>query len=298
MSLVAFAPAKVNLWLHVGPPDPEGYHPLSSLVVFADVGDSLKLETARHFELVVEGPFAAAIDPGENLIEKAARALAARLGLEALPARLTLTKRLPVAAGLGGGSADAGAALRLLRRGFNLQVDDAGLSEIAAVIGADGPMCLWSRPALAEGRGERLLDPPELPPLHTVLVNPGAPSPTGAVYRAYDASGAPGAVDRPNLFPQPRDASSLAVALTSTRNDLEPPAVRLEPRIGLVLERLRAAPEALFTRMSGSGATVFGLCRDAPSAGALAERLRQEEPGWWVAPCRLGGPWPEDTPGV
>lgn len=289
MTRRAFAPAKVNLFLHVGAPDPSGYHPLSSLVVFADVGDQVSVEPAETAEFLVDGPFAGALaGEGDNLVSRAVRALEAAAGRPFPPLRLVLRKELPVAAGLGGGSSDAGAALRLLREALNLDVADDRLTEIAAGLGADGPMCLWARAAVAEGLGERLSDPPGLPELHAVLVNPGVPSPTGPVYRAYDAAGAPGGAERPPLPRAFADVEELAAVLAACRNDLEAPAVALAPPIGAALDVLRGEPEVLLARMSGSGATCFALCRGELEAASLAERLGAERPDWWVRACRLG----------
>lgn len=184
MSRTAFAPAKINLFLHVGPVEDDGYHPLCSWMTFADVGDRLTYRPAAGRTLTVEGPFAAEladVSPADNLVLRAAERLLA--GSEA-GFHLTLHKALPIASGLGGGSADAGAALRLLRGALDLPMDDAALEAVALSIGADGPACLWGAPVLAEGRGERLSPPPTAPVLDVVLVNPGVPCPTSAVYRA------------------------------------------------------------------------------------------------------------------
>lgn len=278
----AFAPAKLNLYLHVGPPAPDGFHPLASLMVFADVGDTLSFTSQPDVAFAAEGPFAdqAPMDE-DNLVVRAARAVwpAGRGG------RLVLDKRLPIAAGLGGGSSDAGAALRLLRETFALPLDDAALEAQAAALGSDGAACLWGRAVIAEGRGERLSPAPRLPPLAAVLVNPRVPSPTGAVYRAYDA--APRDAGRPltpDVFMTP---AAVVHWLRATRNDLEAPAVALNPAIGEVLAVLAAEPESLFVRMSGSGATCFALCADLAAAGRLAARLAVARPGWWVAPTLL-----------
>ncbi len=285
--IASLAPAKVNLYLHVAPVQPDGYHPLASLMVFADIGDEVRAEPADALSLAVEGPFGAGLSAGEdNLVLRAARALLGAAGC-GQGARLVLDKRLPVAAGLGGGSSDAGAALRLLRRLLQLDVDDAALQAVAEGLGADGAACLWGRAATAEGRGEILSEAPPLPRLPAVLVNPGVPSPTGAVYRAYDALGGLGDAVRPAAPPLP-DARAVADWLAGLRNDLEGPALGLEPRIGLALEALSAAPETLLARMSGSGATCFALCADDDAAEGLAARLARDNPSWWARPCRLG----------
>ena len=281
------AAAKVNLYLHVAPLQADGYHPLASLMVFADAGDRVEAQPDERLSLTVTGPFGAGLGAGEdNLVLRAARALLAAAGSGA-GARLTLTKALPVAAGLGGGSSDAGAALRLLRDLLKLDLDNQALQGVAEGLGADGAACLWARAVVAEGRGERLSPAPPLPVLPAVLVNPGVPSPTGAVYRAYDDMGAPGGADRP-AAPALPDAAAAAAWLAGCRNDLEAPALGLEPRIGQALDALAAASETLLARMSGSGATCFALCASDEAARALAERLARDQPAWWVRACRLG----------
>ena len=282
------APAKVNLFLHVGPPGSDGYHPLASLVAFADVGDRLSATPGRGLSLEVSGPFASALaDEPDNLVLRAVRALAGRCGVAADLA-LRLDKRLPIAAGLGGGSADAGAALRAAREVWGLEVDDAMLAEVAAGIGADGPMCLFARPAWAEGRGDRLTPERRLPPLPAVLVNPGVPSPTGPVYRAYDADPAAGA-DRPA---DPDDWSVRGVIdwLGGRRNDLQAAAIALQPAIGQALAAVAATPGVRLARMSGSGATIFGLCETPESAAAAARRLAADQGEAWVRATLLGDP--------
>ncbi len=284
MSLSAFAPAKVNLFLHVGRPGDDGYHPVASLMAFADVGDVVAIQPAEAPGFEATGPFAAGLE-GENLVVRAASALLARFPGPKPPFRLILDKRLPVAAGLGGGSSDAGAALRLLRDALGLPAPDALLEEIAAELGADGAACLWGRTVIAEGRGERLSPAPALPPLDAVLVNPGVGSPTGAVYGAYDQSGG---ADLPPLPDRFESAEEAAAWLAYRRNDLQAPAVAREPLIGEVLETLAAEPETLLARMSGSGATCFALCSGDIEAEGLAERLQAMRPEWWVRRCRLG----------
>ncbi len=288
----AFAAAKVNLFLHVAPPGSDGFHPLCSLMVFADVGDRLSLRAGSDLGLSIGGRFGAGLSAGEdNLVMRAARALIAEAAIPPAAFRIALTKDLPLAAGLGGGSSDAGAALRLLRDVLAPALDDARLEALAASLGSDGPACLWARPVIAEGRGERLAPAPRLPRLDAVLVNPLVASSTGAVYRAYDAAGAPGGADRPALPGAFETAEELAGFLGNCRNDLEPPAVGLEPAIGDVLETLRGEPETLLARVSGSGATSFALCAGDIEAESLAERLERMRPDWWVRRCRLGGPW-------
>lgn len=293
MNFSAFAPAKINLFLHVGPLDPSGYHPIASLAVFADVGDRLSVSPAETFEFVVDGPFAPALAAtGGNLVLAAIRGLEAETELPLGPVRVLLEKVLPVAAGVGGGTADAGATLRLFNAAFDLGLAPDALERIAAGVGSDGPLCLWSAPAVAEGRGERLSPAPDLPELHAVLVNPSAACATGAVYAAFDAAGSARPVDLPPLPEAFESAAELAAFLALTRNDLERPAVLVQPAAGEVLSRLHAAPQALIARMSGSGATCFALVEGELEAESLSADIARENPAWWVKPCRLGGPWP------
>ena len=287
MTLGGLAPAKINLFLHVGPLQADGYHPLASLVAFADVGDVVTVTRADALSLDVAGPFGAALaGEGDNLILRGLRALGGAAGIGAPPVAVALDKQLPIAAGLGGGSADAGTAIRLAARLLDLDLDEAALEGVAGVVGADGPMCLRARPAWATGRGDDLRDEPCLSPLHAVLLNPGLPSPTGAVYRAYDEAPAGGA-DCPEA---PADWSPAAVIdwLAAQRNDLEAPALRVTPGIGDALSAMKAARDCRLTRMSGSGATVFGLFDDAAAAEDAA--LALQRPGWWVRSCLLGNP--------
>jgi 4-diphosphocytidyl-2-C-methyl-D-erythritol kinase len=289
MSAQALAPAKINLFLHVGAPAADGYHPLCSLMVFADLGDQVALVEGGGFRL--GGPYGPALaGEGDNLVLRAARALADRLGGRDLPG-LALEKHLPVAAGLGGGSSDAGAVLRLLRDAWAPDLPDTDLERVAASLGADGAACLWGRPVIAEGRGERLSPAPGLPMIDAVLVNPGVAVSTPAVYRGLDAAGAFSDVTPPLMPEAFESVEELAGWLTTTRNDLEAPALALAPTVADVLETLAGEPETLFSRMSGSGATCFALCSGDYEAETLAERLEALRPGWWVRRCRLGGPW-------
>lgn len=294
MAAQAFAPAKINLFLHVGAPAADGYHPLCSLMVFADVGDRVTIHDADALSFHIQGPFAGAlVAEADNLVMRAARALLARARGPQPPMGLSLEKLLPVAAGLGGGSSDAGAALRLVREALGMAVSDAELEAVAASLGADGPACLWGRPVLAEGRGERLTPAPGLPVLEAVLVNPRVAVSTPAVYGAFDAAGAFGDVEPPWLPEAFESVVEVAAWARTMRNDLEAPAVRLAPQVGDVLATLADEPETLLARMSGSGATCFALCGSDIEADALADRVGQMQPRWWVKRCRLGGPWPD-----
>lgn len=275
------APAKINLFLHVGPVAIDGYHPLASLVAFADIGDSVTVQPAERLSLTVTGPFGRGLGAdGDNLILKALRALGETTGAGDPPVAVTLDKQLPIAAGLGGGSSDAGAALKGARDVLGLSLDDEALADIAAGVGADGPMCLHARAAWAEDRGDRLTFEPRLPPLPAVLINPGVPSPTGAVYRRYD-EGPAGTADRP-LPPDDWERSSVIDWLSARRNDLETPAMALEPAIGQTLAETARLPGVRLVRMSGSGATVFALFDTAEAAADAARRLTVVHPDWWV----------------
>ena len=271
------APAKINLFLHVGDRRADGFHPLQSLAVFTDAGDALTLSAADSLSLTVEGPFARGLDgEGDNLVLRAARALKSDGG-----AALTLTKNLPVASGIGGGSSDAAAALRGLRTLWALSGDDAALCDIGAGLGSDIPVCVPARPSFMEGRGEILRPVEDMPRVAMLLVNPGVAVPTRDVFAALtDRSGAGMDLPRGRF----RDTADLLRFLETTRNDLEAPALRIQPVIGAVLSAIAAAPGALFTRMSGSGATCFGLFADDEACARAAAALRTAYPGWWVMP--------------
>ncbi len=294
MMLSAFAPAKINLFLHVGAMENDGYHPIYSLMAFADVGDRISLAPSDHPAFEIDGPFAAGLDAGaDNLVKEAWRRLMARAKGPQPPCRLILTKNLPIAAGLGGGSSDAGATLRLLRDGLGLPVDDQALREIAESLGADGAACFEAVPVLAEGKGERLRPAPRLPPIDAVLVNPRTPCSTAAVYRAFDAAGTSGDMTPPSLPDAFEDVQELAAILSYCRNDLEAPAIAVASVIAEVLDVLRAEPETLLARVSGSGATCFALTAGDIEAEGLVDTLSRLRPDWWIRRCRLGGPWPD-----
>jgi 4-diphosphocytidyl-2-C-methyl-D-erythritol kinase len=207
------------------------------------------------------------------------------------PVAFVLDKRLPVASGLGGGSSDAGAALRLMREVLDLPVNDERLEAVAANLGADGAACLWGRPVVAEGRGERLVPAPRLPPLDAVLVRAPYAVSTPEVYRRLDAMGGFGDIAAPAMPDTFESAPELAAWLSGLRNDLEAAALAVEPQIASVLATLRAEPETLLARVSGSGGTCFALCASDIEAESLAERIEAIAPHWWVQRCRLGGPW-------
>ena len=290
--LVESAPAKVNLTLRVLGRRADGYHDLESLVTFADVADRLALTMGDALTLTVLGPGASqAGAEADNLVTKAARALAARVpGLRAGAFRLD--KRLPVAAGLGGGSADAAAALRLLARANKLAPNDPRLHDAARATGADVPVCLDPRPRIMRGIGEVLSAPLPLPRLHALLVNPGVAVSTKLVFSGWKPSASPIRVsdtaanfaDLPNM----QDEEKLLRWLASAANDLEAPAIALEPAIAEVLASLRAAAGCRLARMSGSGATCFALFSSAVDTASAGKSLRAEFPDWWIAETVIG----------
>lgn len=281
------APAKINLTLRVAGRRADGFHDLASLVAFAGAGDLVTLEAGRPLALAVSGPTAGAAGPDDdNLVLRAARAFLAQVPGAALGA-FRLEKRLPVAAGMGGGSSDAAAALRLLATLNAIALDDPRLMAAARATGSDVPVCLDPRARLMAGVGDRLSPPLALPLLPAVLVNCGVAVPTVDVFRVLGLS--PGAAlagpEHPAALPVERGA--LLAVLRAIPNDLEPPAIGLAPEIARVMERLAQAPEALLVRMSGSGATVFALTDTCRTAAALARRVHAAEPGWWVKPTVL-----------
>jgi 4-diphosphocytidyl-2-C-methyl-D-erythritol kinase len=269
------APAKINLYLHVTGRRDDGYHLLDSLVAFAEIGDVVSAEPAETLSLRLAGPFAAglAAEPN-NLVLRAARALAAEAGVTT-GAHLVLEKNLPVASGIGGGSADAAATLRLLCRLWRLAPDPVALVRLAVGLGADVPVCLAGRAARMGGIGERLERAPELPPCGIVLINPGAAMPTADVFRARGGGWSSRAV----LPAGWTDVAAMAADLARLHNGLEPAAVSLQPIIADALATLAEAPGCLLARMSGSGATCFGLFADVGAAERAASHTRRT--GWW-----------------
>jgi 4-diphosphocytidyl-2-C-methyl-D-erythritol kinase len=272
------APAKVNLYLHVTGRRADGYHLLDSLVAFAGAGDRLRLEPAGTLTLALEGMEGAALaaEP-DNLVLRAARLLAEAAGIPAA-GRLRLEKNLPVASGIGGGSADAAAALRLLDRAWGLGTKPEALAVLAARLGADVPVCLESRAARMQGVGEILSAAPAMPECGIVLANPRLPLATPAVFRARQGEFTPAAT----LPAGWADAAAMARSLATCRNDLEAAAISLCPPVAEVLAALVALPSCLLARMSGSGATCFALFPDAGMAESAAAMLPE---AWW----RWGG---------
>lgn len=276
--MLEHAPAKVNLYLHVTGRRDDGYHLLDSLAVFGPAADLLQTEPADRLTLTLDGPFGEALSAEpDNLVLRAARALAPQ-GCAAL----RLTKHLPVASGIGGGSADAAAALRLLNRVWGLGRDDAALAALAAPLGADIPVCIGSRPAVMQGIGELIRPAPALPDCGLLLVNPRVPLATPAVFRARN-----GDFSRPAALPASwPDAFTMAADLRLLTNDLQAPALSLCPVIAEVLAALQAQPGCLLARMSGSGATCFGLFARASEA---EQAVRAMPLAWWASGGGLYG---------
>jgi 4-diphosphocytidyl-2-C-methyl-D-erythritol kinase len=266
------APAKINLALHVTGQRGDGYHLLDSLVIFAGVGDRVTVAAADDLTLQIAGPFGAGLSVDDNLVLRAARAFRAARG-----SLITLEKTLPLSSGIGGGSADAAAALRALAALWGVALPSA--AEVLA-IGADVPVCLAGRPARMTGIGEGVVALPALPSAWLVLVNPGVGISTPAVFKA---------LARKENAPLPRDvprlktAADLGAWLMMLRNDLEAPAMAHLPVIATVKAALSAQQGCLMARMSGSGATCFGLFADPLTAAAAARAIRATYPGWWVA---------------
>jgi 4-diphosphocytidyl-2-C-methyl-D-erythritol kinase len=287
-SLVEFAPAKVNLSLAVKGLRSDGYHELASLVAFSSVGDELALTPDDALSLTTKGPFAAASGSIEaNLVLKAAEALARRVrGLKF--GAFSLKKSIPVGAGLGGGSVDAAAALRLLARANGLSRQDPAIVDAAAEVGSDVPVCLMGGCRLMRGRGETL-GPTLFPPSwHAVLVNPGLALSTARVFGAFATLSAP--KPRSREFAAPDRAGSRRewlAAIAACGNDLEEPAIGLAPRIEAAKRALMDQQGCLLARMTGSGPTVFGIFGDAQAGHVAANSIAATEPGWWVRETTL-----------
>lgn len=278
---VELARAKVNLALHITGRRSDGYHLLDSLVAFPQIGDRIAVEPADKQELRLEGPFARDLDgPTEhNLVLKAVSGFAARAGITLPPVRLTLTKRLPVASGIGGGSSDAATTLRLLEDFTGTYLSEDTMHALALSLGADVPVCLYPEAQRMSGIGDELAPGPVLPNCGIVLVNPKVGVSTPEVFAALSHRDN----DALPLVPEKFESlSQLTAYLASCRNDLQGPAESLCPDISAVLAALQEDTRIEFSRMSGSGATCFGLC-DQKHAMDLERSLRAEHPNWWIA---------------
>jgi 4-diphosphocytidyl-2-C-methyl-D-erythritol kinase len=283
-ALVEQAPAKINLTLRVLGRRADGYHALESLVAFAELSDTLTLQPGDEPALDVSGPFAPASGPpADNLVLKAFDALRAlATGLRA--GRFSLVKNIPVAAGLGGGSADAAAALRLLARLNGIDARDPRLMQAARAVGADVPVCIDPQTRIMRGIGDELSAPVKMPPLAALLVNPGVALATRDVFAKFSA----GHASEKSIGDVPRTADTAIAYLAVFDNELTPAAIACAPAIAAVLENLRALKGVRLTRVSGSGATCFALFTSAGEAAAAARQLLAVRQDWWVYPTMLG----------
>ncbi|GJL97550.1 MAG: 4-diphosphocytidyl-2-C-methyl-D-erythritol kinase [Hyphobacterium sp.] len=283
----ATAPAKINLTLRVGAVQDDGYHPLDSIVVFADRGDALTLAPSAEFSLSLEGPEATGIPTGEgNLVIRAVRSLAMAAGREAEGA-ITLTKNIPAGAGLGGGSADAAAALRAYNQFWELDWPLDMLAGIGAQIGSDIPACLWSQPLRMTGRGERIRLIDDWPSFHAILVYPRKALATGSVFKQFDAL--PTGTGKAYIGSADTGRTAVMSALSVATNDLTPAALAVEPVIGEVLDLLTRTEAAELVRMSGSGASCVALYPSELARDAAARIVQAAQPDWLVLPVQLAG---------
>lgn len=278
------APAKINLFLHITGKREDGFHLLQSLMVFVDVGDELTFAPYDGLFLDIDGPFAADLNvaPHDNLIYKAALLLAEEYRVPA-KARIALRKNLPVASGVGGGSSDAATALRGLVKLWGLPVEDSRLQKIAQMLGADVPACLAHKPVWAEGIGEKMTWMPHLPQLHMVLVNPLIATPTPEVFRRFGARFSP----QLQYSGRRKSMQEWIADLSRYRNDLSDAALTVTPQITDVLAAIAATPMCHFARLSGSGATCFGVYDSPQGVAAAVNKLRAAHPDWWVASASL-----------
>ncbi len=268
-----FAPAKVNLTLHVTGQRSDGYHLLDSLVMFADVGDTIIARPSDTLAMILKGPMAGGLpQDGSNLVARAAQTMG-------VSAHIQLDKHLPLAAGIGGGSSDMAATLRALAK-----ISGKPIPDNLAELGADVPVCMYGRAARMRGIGDEIHEVPDMPALHAVLVNPNLPVLTAEVFKRLRVrDNAP----MPDTLPVGASMRELVAWLHEMRNDLQEAAIEAEPIIEHVFNTLAVTPGCMLTRMSGSGGTCFGLYDDAETAASAAGRLREGQPGWWVAATKL-----------
>ena len=287
MSVRVFAPAKINLTLKVGRPRADGLHPLQSVVMFADVGDVVEAAPGEGLSLTLHGEFAEGLSAGDdNLVMRAARALAEATGITNPGASLSLEKNLPVASGIGGGSSDAAATLLALNELWAPNLLPSRLAEIALTLGADVPVCIATEPVFMTGVGESFRGMTS-PPFAAVLVNPLIPLPTPNVYRQFDRMNL--GADLPTSAQPSWTCPDAAIReIASLGNDLEPAARALLPELDDIAALMRNDRRVLHAGLSGSGATMFALVRNTEDAEALAETWQRAHPEWWVADTTLG----------
>ncbi|TXH37326.1 MAG: 4-(cytidine 5'-diphospho)-2-C-methyl-D-erythritol kinase [Rhodospirillaceae bacterium] len=277
------APAKINLYLHVVGKRADGFHLLDSLIVFAGTGDYLTVSPHGDLVLEIDGPFSSGLQhEADNLVLRAARDLAEIAGIDAR-AHIRLTKNLPIASGIGGGSADAAATLRALAEFWRLDIDGQVLRDLALRLGADVPVCLDGGPSFIAGIGEEIIPAGQMPAAWLVLVNPRVPTPTPQVFKARRG----GFSAEARWSTPPADAAALASYLKDRSNDLTEAAITVAPIIRDVLAAIGTTADCLLARLSGSGATCFGLYADGPAAETAAAEIRHRHPDWWVVPAPI-----------
>ena len=282
-SIIITAPAKLNLYLHIISRRQDGFHNLDSLVAFASISDYVEALPDVDLKLIITGPFAGELGPIEgNLVLRAAQALQ-KIGRVYNGAKLILTKNLPVAAGMGGGSSNAAATLRALVRLWDLECSHEELNSIALTLGADVPICLYGRAAFVSGIGERIRPAPVLPSANLVIINPRIRISTPAVFKARQ-----GRFSRPVREPVRFDSiENLANQLAQNCNDLTQPAILIEPAIKAVLAALESASDCLLSRMSGSGGSCFGVFEKECQAAKAAADIAKQHPEWWIKTAKL-----------
>lgn len=277
------APAKINLFLHITGKRPDGYHCLESLISFADIGDEVTLEAADDFILRIDGPFAGQLpETSDNLISDAFKRLSAETG-HPLNVAVTLTKNLPIGAGIGGGSADAAAAIRLLLKHWNIFVNEEVLNPFLLSIGADVPVCFANQTSFVSGIGEVVEPMGLIEPIPALIVNPGSFLSTPEVFKQGVAQ-----YSHPIKYIVPTSKDELMAFLKAQHNDLEVPAIACLPVINEVLRKIQEQQGCEFARMSGSGATCFGLFETKEQADLAGKEIRKQHPEWWVQSCFIG----------
>lgn len=275
-----FAPAKINLYLHVSEKLENGYHALDSLIAFANVGDEITLTPAAEFSLHIDGPFAESIPADENnLAMKAAKLFTDKTG-KPLNCQMTLTKNLPASAGIGGGSADAAAALRALEQFWDIKLPKPDILAICNALGADVPVCYANRAARILGIGNVQDTRYALPTLHAVLINPLIPCPTGSIFKNFNE---PFQTREPDIA----EGDAFLPFIKAQKNQLTPAAIQAVPDIEHILSALRSQKNCLFARMSGSGASCFGIFESEEDSTNAARAIESQNPHWWVRACVL-----------
>jgi len=278
-----FAPAKINLYLHITAKRRDGYHSLESLVAFANYGDEISVAPSDKLTLTINGPCSKGLQSNaDNIVIKAAKLLANSNGVDQ-KAKITLTKNLPISSGMGGGSADAAATLHALSKLWNLSLKTIDFSNLAEKLGADVSVCLKNTPSIITGIGEKVMLAPKLPNLWFILVNPGIPVSTRKVFAAHKEKNS-----ATHAFKtRPQTVKELASLLSEFRNDLTPAAIETAPIIEEVLKVVQAEKKQLLTRLSGSGATCFALFEEKNAAVEAARGLKMKYPKWWIKATAL-----------